>query len=189
MRVRRPGGPALDERDPAAPEAVAGWRRRRERRGRLRADALADEREERREECERGGEDEQHGERRGDRDAVEEADAEREHAEQRDDDGGAGEEDCAPGGVHRQLDARLDVAAVLAVGVAVAGDDEEGVVDADAEADHQRQLGGEVDHVDEPAAEPDQAEARAESEQRGHDRQPHREERAEAEQQHDHRPR
>ena len=74
---------------------------------------------------------------------------------------------------------------MLAVGVAVARDDEEGVVDADAEPDHQRELGREVDHVDEAAAKSDQAQTGAEAEQRRHDRQAHREQRAEAEQKHD----
>jgi hypothetical protein len=134
---------------------------------------------------ERGGEHEQHAERGGDRDAVEEADAEGEHAEQRDHDRRAGEEDRPPGGGHRQLDSGGDIAAVLAVGVAVAREDEERVVDADAEPDHQREVGGEVDHVDKAAAERDQAEAGPEPEQSGHDRQSHREQGAEAEQQHD----
>ena len=75
-----------------------------------------------------------------------------EHAGQGDPHGGAGEEDRAAGGVHRLLDGGGDLAAVLAVGVAVAGDDEERVVDADAEPDHQRELGGEVGlHLEELA--------------------------------------
>ena len=169
-----PGRTALDEPDPAEPEAGARLACTRAPCADA-SDAPAGEHQERRKERERSREHEQTRERSGDRDAVEEADAEREHAQQRDHDRGAGEEDRATGRVHRQSRRRPDVAAVLAVGVAVAGDDEERVVDADAEADHQRELGGEVGHVDEVAAEPDHAEPGAEAEQRGHDRQAHRE--------------
>jgi hypothetical protein len=86
---------------------------------------------------------------RGERGAVQEVHTEREHAEQRDHNRCAGEENRAAGRVHCKLERGLDVATVLAKGVAISRDDEEGVVDADAEPDHQRQLGGEVDHVDE----------------------------------------
>ena len=181
---RGPSGAALDEPDPADPEARAGRVRPGAPKAAL-ADALAGEHQQGGEQRERRGEHEQHPERCCDRNAVEEADAEREHAEERDHDGGSGEEDRAAGGVHRQLQRGADVTAVLAIGVAVARDDEEGVVDPDAEADHQRELGGEVDHVDQVAAEPDDAETGPEAEQRRHDRQAHREQRAEAEQQHD----
>ena len=67
--------------------------------------------------------------------------------------------------------------------VAEAGEDEERVVDADAEPDHRRQLGREVGGVEDVGAERDQAEADAEREQRRDDRQPHRDHRAEGEQQ------
>ena len=182
---RGPHGAALDEPDPAEPEALARLARARA------ADAVRPTRlpvniSKRGQQRQRGGEHEQHAERSRDRDAVEEADAEREHAEQRDHDRCAGEEDRPAGRVHRQLERSFDVAAVLAVRVAEARDDEEGVVDADAEPDHQRELGGEVDHVDDVAAEPDHAQAGTEAEERRHDRQAHREQRAEAEQQDDH---
>ena len=75
----------------------------------------------------------------GDRDAVEEADAEREHAEQRDADGDPGEHHGAAGGVDRVDDRLLDRLALLQP-LAVAGDDEQRVVDADAETDQQREL-------------------------------------------------
>ena len=51
--------------------------------------------------------------------------------------------------------------------VAEAGEDEERVVDADAEADHRRQLRRELGGVEDVGAEGDQAEADAEREQRG----------------------
>src|SRR5207248_2276715 len=97
-------------------------------------------------------------------------------------------EDRPAGRVHCHLERSLDLAAVLAVGVPEARDDEQGVIDADAEADHQCELGGEVDHVDEVAAEADHAETGAKAEHCRHDRQAHREHRAEAEKQHEHGP-
>ena len=71
----------------------------------------------------------------------------------------------------------------LVEAVAEAGEDEERVVDADAEPDHQRQLRRELGRVEDVGAERDQAEADAEREQRGEDRQAHRDDRAEGEQQ------
>ena len=69
--------------------------------------------------------------------------------------------------------------------VAEAGEDEERVVDADAEADHRRQLRRELGGVEDVGAERDQAEADAEGEERGEERQAHRHDRAEGEQQDD----
>ena len=131
---------------------------------------------------ERCGEHHQHRERGGDREPVEEADSEREHAHQRDHDGRAGEDHGPAGCVHRFLDGARDVPAVAVVRLAVAGDDEERVVDPDAQSDHQGELGGEVGHAQDPAHQPDQAESGPEPEQGGDDREAHREHRAEADQ-------
>ena len=72
---------------------------------------------------------------------------------------------------------------------AVAGDDEQGVVDADAEADHgrgRRRPVGDVDHPPEDLAERHRD---PEPEQCGDQRQPHRHDGAEGDQQDDRRPR
>ena len=71
------------------------------------------------------------------------------------------------------------------VGLAKAREDEQRVVDADAEADHRGELGGEVGRVDHVREQGDRAEAGAQAEQRGDDRQAHRDQRAEGQQQHD----
>ena len=71
--------------------------------------------------------------------------------------------------------------------LAVSRDDEQRVVDADAEADHRHRRGGEVGHVDDGAHAQHDRDTGADAEQRGADRQAHREHRAEREQQDDHR--
>ena len=83
---------------------------------------------------------ERDGDRRGDGDAVEEADAEREHPEQRDADDDPGEQHGTAGGVDaiRRPPPRRDLPRMQAL--AIPGDDEQRVVDADAEADQQREL-------------------------------------------------
>ena len=106
-------------------------------------------------------------------------------AEHRDHDRGAGEQHRATGGVDRAHDAALGVEPGVEV-LAVAGDDEQRVVDADTDADHRHRGGGEVGHVDEVADDEDQRDAGADAEQRGADRQPHREHRPERDQQDDH---
>ena len=63
----------------------------------------------------------------------------------------AREQDRAPGGVHRLHDRLARVPERRAgrrVGLAEAREDEQRVVDPDAEADHRRELGGEVGRVD-----------------------------------------
>ena len=108
--------------------------------------------------------------------------------EQRDDDGAAREQHGPTGGVHR-LDDRLARVAECRPGrhvrLAKARQDEQRVVDADAEPDHRRELGGEVRRVDDVREQRDRAESRAQPEQRGDDRQAHRDHRAERQQQHD----
>ena len=91
----------------------------------------------------------------------------------------AGGGDGPPGGVgHGQARPQL---------AAVAGDDEQGVVDADAHADHRRQgarLGRDVEHE---AGDEDQSGARAEADGRDGEGQAHGDDRAEGDQQDDHR--
>ena len=67
----------------------------------------------------------------------------------------------------------------------VAGDDEEGVVDADAEADHRRQLRAEVRHREHVAAQGDERDAREQPEQGGADGQAHGQHGAEGDEQDD----
>ena len=71
--------------------------------------------------------------------------------------------------------------------LAVARDDEQRVVDPDTEADHRDGRGGEVGHVEDGAQTQHDRDTGADAEQRGADRQAHREHRAEREQQDDHR--
>ena len=61
----------------------------------------------------------------------------------------------------------------------VAGDDEQGVVDADAEADHRHHRRREVGHRDDVAEQRDEGRGDAEAEQGGADRQAHRQHRTE----------
>ncbi len=147
-------------------------------------DPLAGDRQQRRQQGQRRDHREQHGDRGRHRDAVEEADAEQQHPHQRDDHGDAGEEHGAAGGVDGG-DRRVARLQPLVEAVAEAGEDEERVVDADAEADHRRQLRREVGGVEDVGAERDQAEADAEGEEGGDQRQAHRHHRAEGQQQDD----
>ena len=117
-------------------------------------------------------------------DPVEEGESEQEHPHQGDDHRDPGEEHGAAGGVDGG-DRRLARLQPFVEAVAEAGEDEERVVDPDAEPDHRRQHRREVGGVEDVGAERDQAEADAEREQRGDDRQAHRDHRAEGEQQDD----
>ena len=67
--------------------------------------------------------------------------------------------------------------------LAEAGHDEERVVDSYTKADHQRQLRAEVGHVDDVTDESRHPETRGQPYHGGHDREPHRRERPEADQQ------
>ncbi len=96
----------------------------------------------------------------------------------------ASEEDGAAGGVDRR-DRRTARLEPLVEAVAEAGEDEEGVVDADAETDHEGELRREVGGVEDVGAEGDQADPDAEGEESGDDRQSHRHDRAEGEQEDD----
>ena len=107
-------------------------------------------------------------------------------AEHRDDHGGSREDHRAAGGVDGVHDAAFGVETGGEV-LAVARDDEQRVVDPDAEADHCDGRGGEVGHVDEAAQTQHDRDTRADAEQRGADRQAHRDHGAEGDQQDDHR--
>ena len=74
----------------------------------------------------------------------------------------------------------LDARAAFEV-LSVAGDDEQRVVDADAEADHRHHRGGEVGHRDDVAGERHERRGDAETEQGDADRQAHGEHRTERE--------
>ena len=71
--------------------------------------------------------------------------------------------------------------------LAEARDDEQRVVDPDAEADHQRQLGRDVGHARDVRGEPDQRDAGDQAEAGGDQRHPRRDQRAERDQQDDQR--
>ena len=120
----------------------------------------------------------------GDRHARDEAEADHRQAHQRDDHRDPGEQDGPSTGVHRLDDGFLDVQSE-AEPLAVASDDEQRVVDADAESDHGDHRGHEVGHRDHVAEQRDQREADAKTEQGGADRQPHRQHRAEGQDQDD----
>ena len=113
-----------------------------------------------------------HGDRRADGHAVEEGHPHEQHAEDRDHHGAAGEQHGPPGrgeGLDHGLFRRTETGE----GVAVAADDEQGVVDADAEADHRGDLDGEVRRAHEAGEDGDQAAGDDDAEQAGDDRQAH----------------
>ena len=71
--------------------------------------------------------------------------------------------------------------------LAIARADEQRVVDPDADTDHRRDLRRERRNVGEPGEQRDDGETDADAEQRGHDREAHREHRTERDQQDEHR--
>jgi hypothetical protein len=93
--------------------------------------------------------------------------------EQRDDDRPAGERDGAPRRGSGVSD-RVGHAHALLAGRARAGDDEQRVVDADAEADHRRHGRRDVRHGDDVAEQRDDAQPADQAEDRHGDRQRHR---------------
>ena len=140
--------------------------------------------EDRRHERERGDHREQHGQRGADGRAVEERDAEQHHAEHGDHDHDAREQDRAAGRVDR-LQRRFSHVAAGAAFEPEAVEDQERVVDADADPDHRRELRRPVDDVEHAGADDrHQAEAHDHREQRIQERQAHRDH-AEREEEHD----
>ena len=91
-------------------------------------------------------------------------------AEQGEDDGHAGEEDRAGGGAAGELD-RVELGPAAPPLLAVALDDEEGVVDADREADHRDHVGDEEREVEEDAQDGGQAEGDEDADDRQGQRQ------------------
>ena len=130
----------------------------------------------------RGQHHNRHGQRRAHRHSLHEIDAHQEEAEDRDDDGATGEHDCAARGVDRAHDRALRIES-LGEALPVPSDDEQRVVDAHADPDHRRELRGEVGCRDGMADELDERDTDADAEERDEDRQAHREQRAERDEQ------
>ena len=107
-----------------------------------------------------------------------------EQAEDGDDDGGAGEQHGLTGGGVGGAGRVLDAHALVEV-LAVSGDDEQRVVDADAEADHHAEDQRDLGHVRERRQDADAGDADEDADQRGDDREAHRDHRAEGDEQHD----
>ena len=113
---------------------------------------------------------------------ADELDADQVHAGERDDHRAAGEEHGLARGRDRLHHRRFRSQAVLQA-LPVARDDEQRVVDADAEADHRRELRRELGHRQHVGEQADAREGDADAEQRVQDRQAHRQQRAEDDEQ------
>ena len=107
-----------------------------------------------------------------------------EQAEDGDDDGGAGEEHGLAGGGDGGAGGVGDAHALVEV-LAVPGDDEQGVVDADAEADHGAEDERELGDVQEGGQDADGGGTDEDAQQRGDDREAHGHHGAEGDEQHD----
>src|SRR5258705_2598449 len=106
-------------------------------------DAMPDVGQNRGQECQRDEDAERHDDRGGQADSSNEGNSDREEPEQRYRDYRAGEGYRAAGGVDRTDDRLLDSES-RAQSLAVARDDEERIVDADAQADHRGEGRGEA---------------------------------------------
>ena len=149
----------FDDPGPAEPEAGA-FRARRAAGGQGRPfppgqDPGPEEPEHGRQEGEGGGHGQGHRDGRAERQAVEEADPEGELAEQGDADGEAGEQHRAARGPHR-LGGGVGVGQPGLDRAAVPADDEQPVVDPDAEADQDGQLAGHAGDVERVAEQADE---------------------------------
>jgi hypothetical protein len=142
------------------------------------------EAEQRRQQRDRGDHRDEHRDGGTGGEAVDERQPHDEHAEQRDDDREPGEDDGPTGGVDGGARRLLGVEPRLQT-LAVAGDDEQRVVDADADADHGAERDGEVGDRHHVRQQRDDAGADADAEQRDPDRQAHRQHRAERDDQDD----
>ena len=125
----------------------------------------------------------QHGDGDADAQPTNPSDPDEQQTEQRHHDSDAGEDDGPAGGVHRG-DRRHTGRTAGVKSLAVAGDDEQGVVDTDAEPDHRPQECGEVGDLDDVAEDDDQTQPGPDTPEGNGDRQAHREDRAEGEDQH-----
>jgi hypothetical protein len=147
-------------------------------------DALAGEADQGGQQRQRRGHRDRHDRGGADRQALHEADAHHQHAEQRDDHGRAREQDGPARRVERDRH-RLAHGVPRVQLLAVAGDDQQGVVDADAQADHDAEERGEVGDRDHVAEQRDDRGAEADAEQGDAHRQAHRQHRAERQDQDD----
>ena len=139
--------------------------------------------EQRGEQGDRGEHGEDDGEGGGDRQAVQEADAQDQDAEQGDAHRAAREQHGAAGGVDG-LDRRLLGSEPGLQAATVPGDDEQGIVDAHAEADQGAEDRREVDDVDRVGQRRDRHQPAADPDDGGDYRQQHRQQRAERDEQH-----
>ncbi len=177
-----------DETGPRGPEALSrGLLGRVEKAWQAeRLDPATDEREERRHQrdgTDDGGDDRHRGGVADRRDERDPGDGE---CEQRDHDCRAGEHDRRPGRRDGACDRLADLHAATDL-VEVAHDEEEGVVDPDAQPDHRGERRRDARHLDDVAEEADQAEARRERDDRDDDRHAHRDDRPEREREDEHR--
>ena len=132
-------------------------------------DAVAEQREQGGQQRQGGGDGEQHDDGRGEADRRQHADARQDQRGHGHDHRDPGEGDRGAGRAHRRRQ-RLPVLLPGGPVVAVAGDDEQGVVDADAEPDHRgedRRPGGDVECARQQG---DAAQADADGDERHHDR-------------------
>ena len=116
---------------------------------------------------------------RRERGAVEVGEAHQEQAEQRDHHGRPGDQHRAPGGGDRLRDRLLRRPPGRQRG-AVARDDQQRVVDPDADAEHRRERGRPVRDVEHSREQPDQRRRDPQTEQRGRERQARRDDRSDA---------
>ena len=138
-------------------------------------------------EAEQGGQEcqgrkhrDQHRERGGDGDAVEEREPQDQHAEQRDTHGNAGEEHGPSGGVDCRDNRVLDAHSTLQT-LAAARDDEERVINTDAQSNERAENRRELGDVEPVAQQRRRGRGDAQREQRDAERQQHGEERPEGE--------
>jgi len=137
-----------------------------------------------RQQGQRGQHGEGNGNRRRHRHPVEEAHAQGEHAQQGDADGDPGEQHGPPRRVER-VDDRALGRQPATQSLAVAGDDEQGVVDPHAKADQRRELGAERSHVEHVGEQAIDGQAAAQRQAGRGQRQHHGQQRAEDEEEHD----
>jgi hypothetical protein len=107
----------------------------------------AEEGEQRRQQRDRRGHHDEHGQGGRDGDAAQRRDADHEQAEDRDHHGRAGDEHAPPGGLHRLHHSRTPLGAA-AERAAKAGQEQQGVVDPDPDAEQRRDRGRPVRRVD-----------------------------------------
>ena len=145
-------------------------------------DARAHEREQCGEQCDRRCDGDRDGGGRAPREPGEEAEPHEQQAEQRDHHCDSCEDDRTAGRAHRFVD-RVEHARPSRERSPVARDDEQRVVDSDADADHRGDLTGEVRRGDECRPQGDCRERDEDAGDRGCDRESHRDHRAERQQQ------